>query len=191
MSRRQMQCISELRQRRYTVVRRQRHPYISEADLMSEEVDEIRNLPVRLQSHRTNLRRIRSDLVTENVIRRQTDRQEVGSRPGTQFLIHDQLSGELKLIIVRKRSRADELIKSRRLAFLILSRGSRAEDLTLEILPFPIQVLFRSMALVEILHPIWQLGTIVSRGDPGASLRIDPVSRIARKSSRKYRRAIF
>ena len=67
---------------------------------MAEEIDEIRQLAIEIESHLLHFRRIGPDLVTENVVGRQADREQVGRGAATDVLVDDQFLGELEFVLV-------------------------------------------------------------------------------------------
>ena len=63
------------------------------------------------ESHGFDLRRVRPDSMTKNIVCRQADDQQVGRRSLAQFFVGYQGAGEVELIIVGERRAADGAIK--------------------------------------------------------------------------------
>src|ERR1700752_1327071 len=84
-------------QRGYAVVSRERDPNIGETDLMPQEIEEVRKFVIEIKRHLRHLGGVGTDAVPENVVRRKTDREQIGRRSSTDILVDDQLFCEFEL----------------------------------------------------------------------------------------------
>ena len=87
IGRRQTKSPREFRKRRNAVIGRKRHPDVCHADLMSQEVEELRQAPVEFERHAVHLRRVGTDPVPQNIVGRKADDQQVGGRSCAQLLV--------------------------------------------------------------------------------------------------------
>ena len=95
------------------MVGRERDPDVGQADLMSEEVDEVGEFAIEIESHLLHLGRIGTDLVAEDVVRRQADGEKIGCGTVAEFLVNHQFLGERELVLVGEARGADRLRRSR------------------------------------------------------------------------------
>src|SRR5271169_970421 len=122
---------------------------------MTEKAEELRQTPVEFKRHAAHSRRVGTNLVSENIVGRKADDQQVRCRARAQLLVQDELFGKFQLVIVGEGSGTDDLIKAERLARFVLtvSRRGRAEGRSVAVFPLAVPVFFRTMAAVEIAHP--------------------------------------
>ncbi len=66
----------------------ERDPDIGQSDLVAEEVDEIGKFLVEIESHLAHLGRIWTDLMTKDVVGREADREQIGSRSATDVFVN-------------------------------------------------------------------------------------------------------
>jgi hypothetical protein len=81
----QAKSLRELRQWCDAVIGGKRHPHVRHSDLMTEEIEEIRQTPVEFERHAAHLRRVRPNLVAENIVGREADHEQVGRRAAPSF----------------------------------------------------------------------------------------------------------
>ena len=67
---------------------------------MSEEVEEVGKFAIEIKRHLLHLRRIGSDLVTEDIVRRQTDRKKVSRRAAADVFVKHELFCEVQFVFV-------------------------------------------------------------------------------------------
>ena len=84
------------------MVGRERNPHICEADLVTEESEEVGQFAIEGQSHGSHLRRIRPHLMPKNIVRRKADGEQVGRLSCAQIFVNHQFLREFQLILVRK-----------------------------------------------------------------------------------------
>ncbi len=71
--RRNTQLLRHIRQRGNTVIGREGNPHVGQADLMPEEIKEIGQFTIEIESHLLHLWGIRPNLVTKDVVGREAD----------------------------------------------------------------------------------------------------------------------
>src|SRR6185369_13172821 len=76
IDRREAQPGRNSRQRRNSMIGGERNPYVRQANLVSQKLEEPGQLPIGGQNHGLHLRRIGTDLVAKNIVGRQTDDQQ-------------------------------------------------------------------------------------------------------------------
>ncbi len=159
----QTKSFREFRQGRNAVIGGKRHPYVGHSDLMTEEVEELRQTPVEFERHAAHLRGVGTNLVAEDIVGREADHKQVGRRACAQLLVQHEFLGEFQLVIVGEGSGADNLVEAGGRAIFVraVSPCGRAERISVAILPLSIPEFFRAMAAVEIAYPLGEIGTVV------------------------------
>src|SRR5262249_5140627 len=132
-----------------------------------------------------------SDLVAEDIVRREAYREQIRGGSATELFVQNQLLRELELILIRKWSRADDVIEPGGAPVLTLPRSSRSQRITVTVFPLAVPIFFGALAFVELLRPVWQRFAIESGSDPHAALAVDPIGAVARKSGGQNGRAIL
>ena len=102
---------------------------------MSQKLEEPGQLPIYGQCHLLHLDRVRANLMSENIVSRQADDQQVCSGAISQLFVGDQLPGEFKFVVIGERCRSHELIKA---AFAAFRGLGTAQDVPIAV--FPIMV---------------------------------------------------
>src|SRR3954464_15265715 len=93
------------------MIRTEGNPNISQSDLLSQEIEKFSQRAINGLDHCPALGRVRTDLVSENVIRRQTDDQQICRRSFPESLLQDHLSREFQFEIIRVRSRTYDFVE--------------------------------------------------------------------------------
>ena len=114
--------------------------------------------------------------------------KQIGGRAVAQLFVGDQLAGELKFVVVGEWRGADQIVE---VAGFAVDRLGGAQDIAVAVLPFPVQIFFRALAVVEILRPLGKFAPIVGGSDPGAGFGIDPVGAVRREAAGENSSAIF
>ena len=188
--RRNVQLLHRIGQRGNAVVGRERDPHIGQPDLMSEKADEVGEFAIEIERHLLHLGGIRADLMAENIVGREADGKQIGSRAAAYVFVLHQLLGEFEFVFVGERGRADNFIEAGFGSVFAFAMRGRAENRSLRVFPFAIPI-FRRACGVEILHPLGKIVAIVSGCDPGAGRRIDPVGSVSGEAGGKNGGAVF
>ena len=157
---------------------------------MPEKIEEVGQFAIEIERHLLHLRRIRPNLMTENVVGREADRKQIRGRTAADVFVHHQFLGELEFVLVGEWSGADDFVETGFGAVFAFAMRGRAQNRSLRVLPLAIPI-FRRASGVEILHPLRQIVAVVSGCDPCAALRIDPVGGISREAGGKDGGAIL
>src|SRR5258708_21316058 len=91
---------------------RESDPDIGQSDLMSEEVEEIRQLAIEFEGHGLHLRRIRTNLVAKNVVGRKADRKQIGGGTAPDIFVDHQLLGKFEFVLITERCVSDNLVET-------------------------------------------------------------------------------
>ena len=137
---RNVQLLHRVGQRGNAVVGRESDPDVGQPDLMSEEVEEVGQFAIEVEGHLLHLRRVRADLVTENVVGREADREQVGRGTVAEILVNHQLLGELELVLVGERGRADHFVEAGIFAVFPFAMRGRAQNRALRVFPLAIPI---------------------------------------------------
>src|ERR1035438_490302 len=152
---------------------------------MSEEIEEVGELAIEVESHLLHFRRIRPNLVTENVVGRKADRKQIRGGTAADVLVNHQLFSELEFVFVAERGGADHFVETCVRAVFALAVRRGAKNRSLRVLPVAIPI-FRGARRVEILRPLRQVVAVVGGGDPCATLGVDPVGCVSCKAGGKH-----
>src|SRR5437660_11737152 len=148
---------------------------------MFYEIEESAELAVTSEHHRLKLRRGRSNLVTENVVSVKTDHQKIGRTPRTQLFSVYQLACKLKFVVIGKWTRADEFVKS---PFFTGPGRGFAQGITITVFPLLTKIFLSVFTVVEMLHPVGKVTTLLGCCDLNFGYGIDTVGDVVAKSGR-------
>ena len=107
------------------MIGRKRDPDIGQADFVSQEIEERRQLTVGGQHHGPHFRRIRPHLVPKNVVGREADHKQIGGRAIAHAFVRDQLAGEVKFVVVGERSCTNQFVENRVFSFKRVSWSAK------------------------------------------------------------------
>ena len=157
------------------MVPRQRHPHIRHTaiDILIQPGKKRVQIHVRRIDHRPLLRRIRPDFMSQNICRRDADRQHIRRLVLAQLLSRNQCLRKVQQVRNTRRRRAYIVVKMPWLRMNLFDR------------------LFHPPTLVECLYKLRQLRPPIGRRDKVPAIVVQPESSVRCMSRSQNRRAIL
>ena len=91
----------------------ERDPDIGEADLVTEEIEKVGEVAIESERHGCHLRRIGPDLMSENIVRRKADGEQVGGVPARRHSRTQLIAWRIPVRIGWRRAWSRSLRRSR------------------------------------------------------------------------------
>ena len=85
--------------------------------------------------------------MAQDVIGGKADRKQIRDRAGSKFFISDEFARQLELVVIGKGRGGYQIVEA---WFLSGLRNSAAQNFSAIIFPFLVQILFRTLAVIEV-----------------------------------------